>query len=246
LFKNYPNINYFDTIEQIELDGSKITLCPWGLNPLDSNLDNTQYLFGHFEINTFQLTTSGQLCEDGFKLSDLFKKYQNIYSGHFHKSQNRVYSAGTVQYVGNPFQMNFGESGEKKGFIILDLKTNTFEYFYNNLSPKFINIQLSNLIKLTQEKIQKLFKNNFIRLSLDKNITTTDLDELLKLLTTCKPNEIDVDWDNTSINSTKTTKTDFEALELLTVLTEYTKLLDINNQKEVIDYLTVKYKALEA
>lgn len=244
LFKGYPNVKYFNDIQQISLGGKEITLCPWGLSPLGPELNNTEYLFGHFEINTFQMNSSEQLCEDGIKLSDLLKKYKNIFSGHFHKAQQRVYSAGMVQYVGNPFQMNFGEAEDDKGFLILNLETGKYNYVYNKISPKFIKLSLSQLIRMDIEAIDPLIKNNFLRLSIDKNITVDDMDELLKLISACKPNDCDIDWDNNGFNSGVDSKTDFVALELLTALTEYTKLLEIENQKEVISYLTKKYKEI--
>lgn len=246
IFKGYPNITYIDEIKQIELDGSKLTLCPWGLNPLDSNVKPSQYLLGHFEINTFQMNSSEQLCEDGLKLSDLLKKFNIIFSGHFHKAQKRVYSSGTVQYIGNPFQINYGEAEDDKGYVILDLKTSKFNFIKNNISPKFIKLQLSKLIELEPEEINSLIKNNFLRLSVDKNITVEDMDELIKLITSCSPTECELDWDNSYSGNSADIKTDFVALELLSAITEYTKLLDIDNHKDIISYLTSIYKAATA
>lgn len=242
IFKGYPNIKYFNTITQINLADKNITLCPWGLNPVDESFKDTEYLFGHFEINTFQMNSSEQICDNGVKLSDLLKKYKNIFSGHFHKAQKRIYSSGMVQYVGNPFQMNYGECNDEKGFIILNLESGKYDYIINKVSPRFIKIPLSKFIKQDIDTIDLFCKNNYIRLLVDKNITVEDINELTKLIAACKPSEFDIDWDNSNFSSAIDSNTDFVALELLTALIEFTKLLDIDNHKEIITYLTKKYK----
>ena len=242
IFKGYPNVKYIDKITKITMENTDITLCPWGFNPLDENVENSKYLFGHFEINTFQMNSSEQLCENGLKLSDLFKKFNMIFSGHFHKAQKRVYGVGTVQYVGNPFQINYGEGEDEKGYIILNLETDKYNFVYNYISPKFIKLSLSQLITISPSEIKDKIYNNYLRLSVDKNITVEDMDELIKLLSSCKPRECNIDWDNNNFSSNVKTNTDYSAIELITALKEYVNLIDIDNPKEIISYLATKYK----
>ena len=246
LFKGYSNIKFFDKVTKITLDNNEITLCPWGLNPLDVSVDSTEYLFGHFEINTFQMNSSEKLCEEGLKLSDLLRKFNKIFSGHFHKAQKRVYSAGLVQYVGNPFQMNYGEAEEDKGFIILDLTSGNYEYVYNEISPKFIKMPLSRLVNLDITELPATFTGNFIRLICDMSIATDDMNELIRLISVYKPEELDVDWDNAGLSGTVNSNLNFEAFELINAISEFTKLLDIENQKDILSYLEKVHAAIEA
>lgn len=69
----------------MNIGDKSITLCPWGFNPLNPEIESSDYLFGHFEINTFQMNSSEHLCEEGFKLSDLLKKFNSIFLGIFIK-----------------------------------------------------------------------------------------------------------------------------------------------------------------
>jgi DNA repair exonuclease SbcCD nuclease subunit len=244
IFQGYNNIKYYDKPARLNIGDKSITLCPWGFNPLNSEIESSDYLFGHFEINTFQMNSSEHLCEEGFKLSDLLKKFNSIFSGHFHKAQFRKYSSGSIVYVGNPFQMNYGEAGDKKGFIILDVDTGKYSYHYNEISPKFIKMTLSSLIRKEPSKIGKEIVNNYLRLAIDKNITVDDMDELIKLLSSCQPLECDIDWDNKGFSSVIDTKTDFVALELMEAIKEYIGLLDVPNPKEVLQYLQKKYREI--
>ena len=68
------------------------------------------------------------------------------------------------------------------------------------------------------------------------------MDELIKLLSSCKPRECNIDWDNNNFSSNVKTNTDYSAIELITALKEYVNLIDIDNPKEIISYLTTKYK----
>lgn len=245
LLKGYSNIKFFDKITKVNLDSTEITLCPWGLNPLDTSIESTEYLFGHFEINTFQMNSSEKLCEEGLKLSDLLRKFTKIFSGHFHKAQKRVYSTGLVQYVGNPFQMNYGEAEEDKGFIILDLKSGNYEYVYNEISPKFIKMPLSRLVNLDITELPTVFTGNFVRLICDMSITADDMNELVRLISVFKPEELDIDWDNTGFSSTSASNINFEAFELIKAISEFTKLLDIENQKDILDYLEKVHASID-
>lgn len=237
LFKGYPNIKFFDKVTKITLNGKEITLCPWGQSPLSDDVDSSEYLFGHFEINTFQMNSSEHLCEDGMKLSDLLRKFNKIFSGHFHKAQKRVYSTGIIQYVGNPFQMNFGEADDDKGFILLNLATGKYRNIINKKSPKFVKLPLTRLVNTDINDLRPLLCNNFIKIIADMSITAEDMNELSRLLSTYKPEELDIDWDNSGFSVSRNDNNNFEAFELIDAIIEFTKLLEIENQKEVLSYL---------
>lgn len=239
-FRHFENVVYIDTPTDITLDGKVIRLCPWGFNPVEID-GKADYLFGHLEINTFQMNSSEHLCEDGCKLSDLLKKYGAVYSGHFHKAQARVYSSGTIQYIGNPFQINFGEVDDIKGFWILDLATNDARQIINNISPKFVKVLLSQLITTDIKELRGIIKNNFIRLSIDKNITKNDLDILTELITLYKPRNLDIDWTDSGFSQNVGSGNAFQAMEFLPSLLKYIKMLDIDYHKWMIKYMTDTY-----
>lgn len=242
-FSGWNNVNYYDKITKIDIGGKTITLCPWGFDPLEDSIETSDYLFGHFELCGFKMNSSeNAVCDHGMSMSKLLKKFNKIFSGHFHTAQKTVYSIGFVQYIGSPFQQNFGEADENKGFIILDLSNDSYSYSFNKTSPKFIKITLSKLIKKSINEVNSLFKNNFIRISVDKNITISDMNELVTLMTNSKLRGIEVDWDNSALLSNSGIKTDLKGLELIDTIREFTKLLDIDNKEEVLKYIGEKYK----
>jgi DNA repair exonuclease SbcCD nuclease subunit len=49
------------------------------------------------------------------------------FPGHFHVRATN----GRIQYIGNPYQTNWGEANDKKGFLVFDTKTDTVEFVQN-------------------------------------------------------------------------------------------------------------------
>lgn len=143
-FKNTNEVHSLDILESaynnfeliydnkvINFDGADIAFCSWINNEnYLSQLDfiknnNADFLLGHFEINNFEMT-KGHLCEDGLN-QDLFKKYTQVWSGHFHIRSK----SGNITYVGNPFQTNKGDIGYERGFHIFDTTSKQLSFIKN-------------------------------------------------------------------------------------------------------------------
>ena len=93
--------------------------------------------------------------------------------------------------------MDFGDSGQTKGFYILDTKDLNYTFYENTLTPKHIKVFLSKLI--TEKDVIEVFKtvisNNIIKLIIDKNINTEHLDLLVAKLLSYKPCDLRIDYD---------------------------------------------------
>lgn len=129
--KAFSNINLIRTHDEIDFDGLKIGFISW-ISP-DTRDDSIQWLrnttakiiCGHFEINSFEIVR-GVVCYNGLE-PNLFDRFDAVYSGHFHiRSTN-----GIIQYLGNPYQTNWGEAGYEKGFHVFDTVTQELEFIKN-------------------------------------------------------------------------------------------------------------------
>jgi DNA repair exonuclease SbcCD nuclease subunit len=89
---------------------------------------DAQVLCGHFEINSFEII-KGLVCSKGID-STIFERFDKVFSGHFHIRATN----GIIQYIGNPYQTNWGEYGYLKGFAIFDTKTKSIEFINNSIS----------------------------------------------------------------------------------------------------------------
>ena len=241
IFKGYDNIKVYDKLHTIDIGSKCITFCPWGTKLED--IPVSDYLFGHFELENFRMNAY-KICDHGDDPEVLISKAKTIYSGHFHREDTKYYNnkQNKIVYVGNPFEMDFGDGGSRKGFYILDYENDEHEWIDNPISPQHIKIILSNLINRNDKEVEYIFKNilpsNIIKLIIDKNISTEHLDALTTKFLTCKPCELRIDYD-VNYNKLKIESDeeyDLSGVDIKQAINDFVNMLDINNKKEVVDY----------
>lgn len=239
IFNGRPNINVIDKPTLVHKNNRDLFFAPWGTDLND--MKECDMMFGHFEIESFKMN-SFKVCDHGFKSTDLFKYTNKIVSGHFHLRDEREYEKGTILYVGSPFELDFGDAGSSKGYYILDLKNLKYDFYENNISPKHQKIALSELIKLKDFKGDgsKIFKNNIVKLSIDKNIETSDLDKLSAKISSFIP--ISITYDHVTVfDLSKDPEIDLSGVDIPHAIEEFVGMLDIANKKEVVDYTVSLY-----
>lgn len=244
IFKNRKNITIVDTdIAVINYEGKTLSLCPW--NTSIEEIPKSTAIFGHFEIETFSMNAY-KMCSEGIKTKDLLSKSPIVFSGHFHIRQQKNYNQGTVIYIGNPFQMDFGDIDNDKGYYIFDINTSEYNFIKNTISPQYKKISISQLIDIDEfsEDIKQTFFNNIIKLKVDKNIDQKDIDKLLHKLHTLSPAELTIDYD---INLNRLIvdvdeKQDLSGIDIEQAIHEFVNLLDIKNKTDIIDYTTELYR----
>ena len=170
----------------------------------------------------------------------LSEKAPLIISGHFHLRDEKEIGKSMIVYTGNPFQMDFGDVQQRKGYYLLDIKSSEYEFIENNLTTKHIIVYLSKLIKLkdADEVFKSFIPNNIIKLTIDRNISTDDLDVLVMKMQSYRPNDLHVDHDvnYNKIKVKEDNNVDLSGVDITHAIEEFVRLLDINNKKEVIDY----------
>lgn len=240
----WNNINIIDSVpEIIKTDYEDIVLVPWGTE-FDKIPETKGIIFGHFEISSFYMN-SYKVCEHGFESKQLFKKAPLIISGHFHKKDDRKYDKGRIVYLGSPYQHNFGDFGDLRGIYILNLENNKFEFIENNISPKHVKVSTKALSNGNSEIDDYLLENNIISLVVDSDIDQEELAILTSKINKLSPLSVRTDY--LSSDSEITQKDDdkeFDSGNLLKDIAEFVENLDIDNKKEVVEYLTESYNLL--
>ncbi len=164
LFTGLDNLTIYSEPAVIELDGLEIGLVPW-INR--SNYDDTikfletatsEILMGHFEIQGFEVY-KGVKFDSGLT-RDVFKRFEAVYSGHFHHKQVK----GNITYLGSPFQITFSDLGSTKGFHVFDTETREMEFIENPCSMfhKFLYDDLKNDYDTTKDRSQ--YKNTYVKI----------------------------------------------------------------------------------
>lgn len=168
LLKNWPNITVHEKVTSI--DG--LCFCGWGTK-LEDIPDDQDVIFGHFDIKGFEMNAF-KISEHGFSASSLMEKCKILFSGHYHKPQVRFYDKKPLIYSGSAYQLNWGESGEKKYAYILNSDTLSYSIIENTQSPKFVKIK-----DITQ--IDDV-KNNFVSIEIEKPEDLPEIEKKLKNL----------------------------------------------------------------
>ena len=139
LLQTYKNIKTYSKPTEVNVGGLDILFLPW-INQENEELSfNTikkttcRCAMGHLELQGFRVNRS-LIMEHGLQ-SELFEKFERVYSGHYHTRSND----GKVFYLGNPYEMFWTDVNDTRGFHIFD--TETLEHFpINNPYKMFHNI----------------------------------------------------------------------------------------------------------
>ena len=234
ILRNRTNVKLFDKPASYNLASKQIGFCPWGTSiqevPTDCDL-----IVGHFELENFNFNNH-KVCEEGIKSTEILKKSKLIFTGHFHKRQQRVFNNGTIIYAGNPFEMDFNDINDQKGYYILDFEQEniTYDFYENNISPIHVKVNLSELEKLKVIAKKKGWSNLSIKIIIDKDIKINLLDKIISSINFEGPFSMVTDHlhkfnigDNISITN------DLGDLNIKQCIVEYIDSLDIDNKQNV-------------
>lgn len=239
IFKGYKNITIYDKLTTIDYKGKNFTFCPWGSKIED--IPESDIIFGHFELENFKMNAY-KICDHGDDPDVLVEKASKVFTGHFHTRDEKHFNKQncSIIYTGNPFEMDFGDSMQKKGYYILNVDDLSHEFFINEITPCHIKIVLSKLIKVTdvEKTFSTILPGNIIKLVIDKNINSDHLDLLVTKMSSYKPLELRIDYD-VNYNKLKIEGEkdyDLSGVDIKQAIEEFVNLLDIENKRDVVNY----------
>lgn len=243
LFDGWSNITVVDTNPLVvkTVDSKTVTLIPWGIT-LD-NIPQADICFGHFEINTFNMNTF-KVCDKGEESKNLLDKSPFVISGHFHHKDHRVYSRGQILYMGSPYQQNFGDVDEIRGYYIIDTFNNTFEFFQNDFSPSYHKISIKNIKqgKISSDNLKKIIPNNFISLTIDEQLLAEDITLLASKIQNLNPIFFRIDYKDLTNNFVLNNATDYDTIDIVKNIEDFINSIEnIEYKSEVANYLTELY-----
>jgi len=154
LLEQYDNVKIYSEVEDIIVEGRKITMLPWinteNQEQVSKHLNETtsEVVMGHLEISGFQ-AIPGHVFEGGFS-PDFFIKFKKVFSGHFHHKSER----GNIKYLGNPYELFWNDYKAERGFHLFDPKSLKLAHiknpyrifrklFYNDSQVDYTNFDAS-------------------------------------------------------------------------------------------------------
>ena len=248
ILNGWKNITVISEIETHTILGKECTFLPWGADI--KAVPESDVLFGHLEIETFKMN-SHKACDHGIKTKDLLAKANLIMTGHFHLRDERKYNNKTILYVGNPFEMDFGDTGSTKGYFILDFEDLSYKFYENLLSPKHIKLSLTdiaNLKSLSATEVKDTVNNNIVKLVIDKKVTSDNIDILIQKISTYKPFNLSVDYTvyNDTITVNEDQSYDLSGVDTVKAIEEFVTLLDVDKKADISRYCIDLYKRTQS
>ena len=143
--RHIPGVTVVDSITTI----GDVTLVPWLVEDEWKTMKNitSKYVFGHFELPHFFMNAMVQMPDHGELSITSLNTPDYVFSGHFHKRQNK----NNIWYIGNAFPHNFADNwDDDRGMMVLEWGGEPQFINWDNC-PKYRVIKLSDLIDRKDE-----------------------------------------------------------------------------------------------
>jgi len=184
---NEKNVKTYHVGEKVE----NILFVPWNKYMIPSIKDSSaDFLISHFGLNEGMLNSGISIVSD-ISLKDL-KNYKYVILGHYHKPQFIENDKTKVYYVGSPIELDRGERGDDKRFLVIDTEKFTIE------SIPTIGYRKNYVFEITSEnkdeilKQAKVLKEQGHDVQLRKIDSSVSLDEFEEEFTIIDRSEIDI------------------------------------------------------
>jgi DNA repair exonuclease SbcCD nuclease subunit len=152
-------------VEKVTTIGD-VTLVPWLVGDEWKTISQvkSKYMFGHFELPLFYMNAMVQMPDHGELKAEHFKHQDYVFSGHFHKRQQR----DKIVYIGNAFPHNFSDTwDDDRGMMFMSWGGKP-EYRIWPDAPKFRSLKLSRLL---DEKDTLMKSKMYLKVNLDIDIS---------------------------------------------------------------------------
>ena len=228
-FKDIDNLFIIDQTTEVDFNGKSGLLCPWHFNINQYKDKHYDYLFGHFEMNGAALC--GSTFEGGeYNMSTLTKISPLVFSGHFHIRKHYNFKNGKVITVGSPFQLDWGDVDNERGYYTLDTQSGDYQFIKNTKSPIHQKIHWSLLKNKSQKILKKDIDGNYIKLVVDAEYQYQDVMKMVEKINSFNPLSCVVDYvfsiNRGLLGELKLSKTEFK-LTKLQYIVKYIEKMDI-------------------
>ena len=129
----FDDFTLYEEPTVVNFDGLDLALLPWiNKTNYETSVDfiktaSAPILIGHLELNGYQVLHGIQYQGGNGMDPNLFNRYEQVYSGHFHCRQEK----DNIYYFGTQYQITFADLNDTKGFHVLDTNTRELEFIEN-------------------------------------------------------------------------------------------------------------------
>lgn len=174
-----PYINQFPNIILVDklIKADDVALVPWLIADEWKKIAKIKepYMFGHFELPSFKMNAMVEMPDHGTLTKDHFANQKQVFSGHFHKRQNK----GKIWYIGNCFPHNYSDTWDDDRGIMIWEKGNTPDFLTWPDAPKYRTLTLSQVLS---DPAQYIDDKTFAKITIDIPATYEDINFIREIL----------------------------------------------------------------
>jgi hypothetical protein len=170
--REFPNLHAMETLT--EIDG--VCFVPWLVGDDWKRVPQVKspYMFGHFELPKFKMNAMVEMPDHGLLNETHFANQQQVFTGHFHKRQNR----GKVWYTGNCFPHDYSDAWDDDRGIMLWQPGQDPVFKSWPGAPRYRTANLSSVLEDPQALLDS---QTHARLTIDMDITYEEANFLKEL-----------------------------------------------------------------
>lgn len=150
---------------------------PYSHNIVEQVKNNKRkILISHFGLSEGVLNSGMSIVSD-ISISDMVGKYDLVLLGHYHKPQEIIRDDIKIYYVGSLIQLDWGEKGEEKRFLVVDTDTLQVDEVPISKYRKHIEIEIdsSNIDAALKTAQQAKDDGHHVKVLMTEKIDLTDI-----------------------------------------------------------------------
>jgi predicted phosphodiesterase len=226
----------------VEFDGLKIQLIPWvNADNIEESMlaldrSTAEVAFGHLEIYGFEMH-KGSFMYTGFDRK-LFEKFDIVASGHFHHRSTQ----DNIHYLGAPYEMNWNDFEDDRGFHIFDTATRKFEYHKNPLKM-FNKIHYDDEGKTAEQLLDQDFlkyKNSYVKLIIRNKLNPYWFDLFVDKLESVGLVDLQIVEDHLNLNLKDDSNIISEVEDTVAILNKYVDQLEFKTDKNKLKAMLIQ------
>ena len=242
LLSTYDNIIVYPDPTTVNIEGTDICMIPWINNEnYDETMDvikNTKakIAMGHLELNGFEVSIG--MPHQGGLDPDIFFKFKQVFSGHFHHKSSR----GNITYLGNPYQMFWTDYKDPRGFHLYEPSTNKLSRVENpyQIFQKIYYDDSDSSFSIDPDQ----YANTFVKIVVENKTDIFKFEKLIDSLYNVGVHDLKIIENLVEKDNVKTQDSELEIKDTLSLLNEYIDEVDMsvnkNNLKQIMRSLYIE------
>jgi DNA repair exonuclease SbcCD nuclease subunit len=161
--KSIPHVNW---VSQNPVSDPSERMVPYSYDVVNQVRNGkADILISHFGLSEGVLNSGISIISE-IKLSDLIGKYKLVLLGHYHKPQEIIRDDIKLYYVGSPIQLDWGEKGDIKRFLIVDTDTLDVQSIPTIGYKKHVELEIntSNKDEILEQAQKEKDDGNYVKL----------------------------------------------------------------------------------